>query len=303
MPVGLRRPWILPSTMPVCSKTKTSCMTITSPSIPWTSVMFVMRRVPSLSRDWCTIRSTAEETCSRIARSGRSTPAMSTMVSSRESMSRGLFAWPVDIEPSWPVFIAWSMSSASPPRHSPTMIRSGRIRRALRTSSRIGIWPFPSMFGGRDSSVTTCSWPSCSSARSTWSRWSPARDEDVEARLDTGLEEVEHVRGRGSEPDQVVHREGGGGELPDRDHGAHQGEWRDDRVDARAIRQPGVDHRARLVHAAADRGDDPVDDPHHVVVVLEDDIRQLQLPAPLDIDLARAVDHHLGDGLVTQAVS
>jgi hypothetical protein len=29
-------------------------------------------------------------------------------------MSAGEFAWPVDIEPSWPVFMAWSMSSASP---------------------------------------------------------------------------------------------------------------------------------------------------------------------------------------------
>ena len=28
-------------------------------------------------------------------------------------------------DPSWPVFIAWSMSSDSAPRTSPTMIRSG----------------------------------------------------------------------------------------------------------------------------------------------------------------------------------
>ena len=62
-------------------------------------------------------------------------------------MSRGLFAWPVDIEPSWPVFMAWSMSRASPERTSPTMMRSGRMRRELRTSSRMGIAPLPSMFG------------------------------------------------------------------------------------------------------------------------------------------------------------
>ena len=42
------------------------------------------------------------------------------------------------IEPSWPVFMACSMSSAAPSRTSPTMIRSGRIRSALRTRSRIG---------------------------------------------------------------------------------------------------------------------------------------------------------------------
>ena len=33
--------------------------------------------------------------------------------------------------PSWPVFMACSMSSVSPPRHSPMMMRSGRIRRAF----------------------------------------------------------------------------------------------------------------------------------------------------------------------------
>ena len=82
-------------------------------------------------------------------------------------MSRGVLAWPVDIDPSWPVFIAWSMSSASAPRHSPTMIRSGRMRSELRTSSRIGTAPLPSMLAGRDSSVTTCSWRSCSSAASS----------------------------------------------------------------------------------------------------------------------------------------
>ena len=56
----------------------------------------------------------------------------------------------------------------------------------------------------------------------------------------------------------------------------------------------------RLVDAATDRGDDPVDDAHDVVVVLEDDVGQLELAAALDVDLARAVDHDLGDGLVAQ---
>jgi hypothetical protein len=48
-----------------------------------------------------------------------------------------LLAWIVVIEPLWPVFIACTMSSASPPRHSPTTMRSGRIRRAFLTKSRI----------------------------------------------------------------------------------------------------------------------------------------------------------------------
>ena len=51
MPVARRWPRIWPSTTPVCSKVKTSCMTMTSPSMPWTSVMLVILREPSLSRD------------------------------------------------------------------------------------------------------------------------------------------------------------------------------------------------------------------------------------------------------------
>ena len=51
--------------------------------------------------------------------------------------SRALLACTVVIEPSWPVFMAWSMSSASAARHSPTMMRSGRMRRAFLTRSRM----------------------------------------------------------------------------------------------------------------------------------------------------------------------
>ena len=89
------------------------------------------------------------------------------MVSTRERTSRGLLACTVQIEPSWPVFIAWSMSSAAASRTSPTTIRSGRMRSALRTRSRMRTSPRPSMFGGRDSRRRTCSWCSWSSAASS----------------------------------------------------------------------------------------------------------------------------------------
>ena len=74
---------------------------------------------------------------------GSSTPAISTSISSRCKASRAEFAWIVVSEPSWPVFIACNMSSDSAPRTSPTMIRSGRMRRALRTRSRIWSRPRP----------------------------------------------------------------------------------------------------------------------------------------------------------------
>ncbi len=65
---------------------------------------------------------------------GKLMPVIETMFSMRLRASLGVFACTVVSEPSWPVFMAWSMSTASSERTSPTMIRSGRIRRALTTS-------------------------------------------------------------------------------------------------------------------------------------------------------------------------
>ena len=78
------------------------------------------------------------------------------------------------MEPSWPVFIACNMSRVSPPRHSPMMMRSGRIRNALRTRSVAVMAPVPSILDGRVSSRTTCSCWSWSSAASSMvtTRWS-----------------------------------------------------------------------------------------------------------------------------------
>ena len=103
-----------------------------SPSMPTTSVTWLMRREPSRKRSTWTMRLSADAICSRMARVGRSKPAISTIVSRRASASRGALACTVDSEPSWPVFMAWSMSRASAPRTSPTMMRSGRMRSALR---------------------------------------------------------------------------------------------------------------------------------------------------------------------------
>ena len=235
-------------------------------------------------------------------------------------MSAGVFAWPVESEPSWPVVIAWSMSSASPERHSPTMIRSGRMCRALRSRSRIVISPWPSRFGGRASSLTTCAWRSCSSAASSivtirsssgmnddrtlrvggLARAGAARDEDVEAGLDAGAQELEHLRRRRPERDQVVDRDRLGRELPDGDDRPDQRQRLDDRVDARAVGQPRVDARARCVDPPTERGDDPVDDPEDVLVVQEVVVDAVDLARPLDVEVARAVDHDLGDRLVEE---
>src|SRR5437868_2289422 len=135
--------------------------------MPSTSATLTIFRAPPRNRSVCTTMLMAEAICPRMARDGSSVPARRTNVSRRVIASRGLLAWSVLMEPSWPVFIAWSMSSASPPRTSPTMIRSGRMRSELRTRSRIMIWPRPSTFAGFDSRLITCTWRSRSSAASS----------------------------------------------------------------------------------------------------------------------------------------
>ena len=89
-------------------------------------------------------------------------------------------------------------------------------------------------------------------------------------------------------------------ELPDRDDGPDERQRRDDRVDARAVGQAGVDPRARLVDAPSERGDDPVDDPQDMLVVQEVRVDPQDLAAALDVDLVRPVDHDLGDRVVVE---
>ncbi len=98
---------------------------------------------------------------------GRPTPASRTRVSSRRRASAGPLACTVARQPAWPVLRAWSRSRASPPRTSPTISRSGRRRRALRTRSRRATSPMPSALGGRASRRTTWGWGSRSSAASS----------------------------------------------------------------------------------------------------------------------------------------
>ena len=220
--------------------------------------------MPSFRRACCTTRSSAPATCSRMARTGRSTPAISTMVSRRASESRGLLAWTVVIEPSWPVFMACSMSSAAPSRTSPTTMRSGRIRSEFLTSSRMSIWPRPSMFDGRDSRRSTWSWCSWSSAASSivmMRSLSGMKDEmtlsvvvlpepvppEMTMLRRPSTQALRKSRTAGEKVPKAIRSASLKrvlGELADREHRAVERDRRDDGVDAGAVGEPGVDQRA-----------------------------------------------------------
>ena len=149
-----------------------------------TAAISVIRRVPSAPRSSWTIDVDrgVDLVAQRRRRAARPRSSRRGSAGARSRPRREL-ACTVASEPSWPVFIAWSMSSVSPPRTSPTTMRSGRMRSELRTRSRMVTWPLPSTFGGRDSSRITCSCWSWSSAESSMvTMRSSRRDEAPTAR-------------------------------------------------------------------------------------------------------------------------
>ena len=94
--------------------------------------------------------------------------------------------------------------------------------------------------------------------------------------------------------DQVFQLQRLGTEAANRHRRAIQRQRRNDRVDAAAVGQAGVDHRAGFVDAAADQADDAVDDLPQVLVVAEANVRQLQPPATLDVNPVETVDQNVG---------
>src|SRR6185437_15185085 len=93
-----------------------------------------------------------------------------------------------------------------------------------------------------------------------------ARDNNVQTRLNATLKEFQHGRSEGLKAQEILGPERIGAKAPDGEDRAVHSERRNDRVNARAIRETGVHHRRRLVHAAAYAGDDLVDDVQQMAV-------------------------------------
>ena len=92
----------------------------------------------------------------------------------------------------------------------------------------------------------------------------------------TGFDHASHQRraaGRdGADLNQPVEVERNLGELADRQERPVQRHGLDDCVDARAVGEASVDHRLRFIDTPADGGDDLVDDPQKMRLVLEGDV-------------------------------
>jgi hypothetical protein len=188
------------------------------------------------------------------------------------------------------------------------MIRSGRIRSAFLTSARWVISPRPSILAGRVSRRVLDRHDALvgrNEAREDVQQRGlaaagAARDQDVELGAHHGVEQLGHLVGQRAQADQVLDLQRVHREPANREQRAVDGRGRDDGVDARAVRQARVDHRARFVDAATHARHHLVDHAQQVGVVEEGHVGQLELAAPLHVDVARGVDEDVGDGGVGQ---
>ena len=130
-----------------------------------------------------------------------------------------------------------------------------------------------------------------------------ARDQDVHAAEHGGLEELRHGGAEASLAGEVLHAEHGVLELADGQRCAVYRGGADDRVDAAAVWQPGVDHGVQAVDVAAGGRHHAADRLEELVLVLEPNVGLRQDAAALDENLVRAVHHDLAHGaVVKQAV-
>src|SRR5581483_3758331 len=127
-----------------------------------------------------------------------------------------------------------------------------------------------------------------------------AGDDGGDARLDGGGEQFCHRRPQRADLDQLVEVERFLGKLADRHQWAVDADRTHGNVDARAVLQAGVAQRMRFVDAAADGGNDLVDDAQQVLLVLETNGQRLQHAAALHVDAFMTVDQDIADRRVLE---
>ena len=224
--------------------------------------------------------STAEATCSRMARIGRSMPTISTIVSMRASVSRGPLEWMVQIDQLVTGVHRLEHVQGRGSRTSPTTMRSGRMPEASSSpgrgcrrrpcprcrpvSTRAGARGPGGVVGSAASSMVTMrSSEGIHIEESTLSvvvLRAPVLPDTVMLLPSAQASRNCAVRSV-NEPNamKVFRGVGVGGELADRQQRPVDRERRDHRVDPAAVGEAGVDHQARLVHPATDPRHDLVD--------------------------------------------
>ena len=125
-----------------------------------------------------------------------------------------------------------------------------------------------------------------------------AADEHVQLQVHAVAKELEHVGGDRLVADQVLGLEAVGRKTANRKQRAVNRQGRNDRIDARAIRQARIHHRRAVVDTAADAADDAIDDAQKMLVVLERSRNGFELAAAFHINLFVRVHQYVADRLV-----
>ena len=110
--------------------------------------------------------------------------------------------------------------------------------------------------------------------------------------------QFQHGLGQGLVLNHVARGDRIAAETADGEARAVDRQRRNDGVHAGAVRQAGVHHGRRFVHAPAHPGDDAIDDLHQVGVVLEAQAGWLSFAGAFHVNLVVAVDQDVGDGRV-----
>ncbi len=126
-------------------------------------------------------------------------------------------------------------------------------------------------------------------------RTGAAADDHVPTAPHGGLELREQIVVEGPPRSQLGGIRSDARESPDRHGRAVDGEWRDHHVDARAVRQAAVRHRAELVDPAADRTEHALDHVAQSLLSRERDVGSDQAAPSFDPDLPVTVDQNLLD--------
>jgi len=93
---------------------------------------------------------------------------------------------------------------------------------------------------------------------------------------------LQHLFGNGVVLHEVLRAQWSRAEASNRDQRAIEGDGRNDRIESTAIGESGVDRRAGFIDSTSRMGRNPLNDFHHVTIVVELDGGPLELAVPGD---------------------
>src|SRR5216684_1159052 len=196
--------------------------------------------------------------------------------------------------PGWPVFHAFSMSSASAPRTSPTMMRSGRSRRVDRTRSDRLTTP-ALVRRATQSGAVHCNSLVSSMRMTRSSSRATAGDNEIFSLCDGPPQGIRLRRGKDAIGNIVVERVDLDGRLPDGEAWVRRNRRYQPFEPFTCLRQFGADYGIPRVNLNADMRCHQTNDPLHLRGAEARARVDASLPEPVEPQAAVWIDHDLYD--------